>query len=113
MSSIFFLLAQEDIQAAISCHLRPIKKKRPRCRYCLVQDILVAYESKLFSCDPLSPKTEEPDAEDSIPAVDEDVSDNEDLTRGDGVVRKGTWQLSDIEKIIIYFAALAKTHTGL
>ncbi|XP_003746468.1 E3 ubiquitin-protein ligase SHPRH [Galendromus occidentalis] len=100
--------SKEDIQAAISCHLRPIKKKRPRCRYCLVQDILLAYESKLFSCDPLSPKKEESEAEQEVD--EDDNAAAEDLTRGDGVTRKGTWQLSDVEKIVIYLAALTKTN---
>lgn len=72
--------------------------------------MLLAYESKLFSCDPLSPKKDDSDADDDN--EDDEHLETADLTRGDGVVRKGTWQLSDIEKIVIFFANICKTYSS-
>lgn len=74
----------EDVMLAVDCHLRPTKKKRNKCKYCVVHELFNMYENHLFCF------TED--------AAHEEAQDKEDALLG--TLRRGNWGDSNVEKII-------------
>lgn len=74
----------EDVMLAVDCHLRPTKKKRNKCKYCVVHELFNMYENHLFCF------TED--------AAHEEAQDKEDALLG--TLRRGNWGDSNIEKVI-------------
>ncbi|XP_022696804.1 E3 ubiquitin-protein ligase SHPRH-like isoform X2 [Varroa jacobsoni] len=111
---------REDMQSAIMCHLRPVKKKRAKCRYCLAKEMITAYEGKLFSIDPQFTSKDQleeednellEDLEDEFESKKNDPLADSDLTKGSGVQKKGHWLPADTEKILTFLASFAKSYT--
>lgn len=74
----------EDVMLAVDCHLRPTKKKRNKCKYCVVHELFNMYENHLFCF------TED--------AAHEEAQDKDDALLG--TLRRGNWGDSNIEKVI-------------
>ncbi|XP_077487970.1 E3 ubiquitin-protein ligase SHPRH isoform X1 [Amblyomma americanum] len=74
----------EEVMSAIECHLRPSKKKREKCLYCIVHEMFNMYENHLFCF------TED--------ASHEEAQDREEAVFGS--LRRGNWGESEVEKII-------------
>ncbi|XP_075750828.1 E3 ubiquitin-protein ligase SHPRH isoform X2 [Rhipicephalus microplus] len=73
-----------EVSAAVECHLRPSKKKRNKCKYCIVHELFNLYEGRLFCF--------------SEDTVHEEAQDKEDALFG--TLRRGNWGDSNLEKII-------------
>lgn len=73
-----------EVSAAVQCHLRPSKKKRDKCQYCIVHELFNLYEGRLFCF--------------SEDTVHEEAQDKEDALFG--TLRRGNWGDSNVEKII-------------
>ncbi|XP_054921718.1 E3 ubiquitin-protein ligase SHPRH isoform X2 [Dermacentor andersoni] len=74
----------DEVVSAVECHLRPSKKKRNKCNYCVVHELFNLYESRLFCF--------------SEDAAHEEAQDKEDALFG--ALRRGNWGDSNLEKII-------------
>uniref|UniRef100_L7LZM8 Putative dead box-containing helicase-like transcription factor/dna repair protein n=1 Tax=Rhipicephalus pulchellus TaxID=72859 RepID=L7LZM8_RHIPC len=73
-----------EVSAAVECHLRPSKKKRNKCKYCVVHELFNWYEGRLFCF--------------SEDTVHEEAQDKEDALFA--TLRRGNWGDSNLEKII-------------
>lgn len=82
--------------------------------------MITAYEGKLFSIDPQLSSEGPPDDDEELledlegefGSKKKDPLAENDLTRGDGILKRGHWLPADTEKTLTFLANFAKSYTG-
>nr|XP_033793202.1 E3 ubiquitin-protein ligase SHPRH isoform X2 [Geotrypetes seraphini]XP_033793203.1 E3 ubiquitin-protein ligase SHPRH isoform X2 [Geotrypetes seraphini] len=93
--------AQEVIQAATICHLRPVRLPLNNCVFCKADELFTEYESKLFS-HTVKGQT----------AIFEEMIEDEDGLVDDRLptTGRGLWAASETERSLKAILSFAKTH---